>query len=84
MAESFNAAVKVERVNRTAYPTREHARKDVARYIELRYNTKRLHSALAIAPHKKPTTSTLPDDLQHELGPYQLSGRRGAAQRELA
>jgi transposase InsO family protein len=35
LAESFNAAVKVERVNRTVYPTREHARKDVARYIEL-------------------------------------------------
>ncbi len=37
-AESFNAAVKVERVNRTVYPTREHARKDVTRYIEFRYN----------------------------------------------
>jgi len=45
-AESFNAAVKVERVNRTAYPTREHARRDVTRYIEFRYNTRRLHSAL--------------------------------------
>jgi putative transposase len=45
-AESFNATLKVERVNRTVYPTREHARKDVARYIELRYNIKRLHSAL--------------------------------------
>lgn len=45
-AESFNAAVKVERVNRTVYPTREHARKDVTRYIEFRYNTRRLHSAL--------------------------------------
>src|SRR5674536_173759 len=45
-AESFNAAVKVERVNRTVYPTREHARKDVARDIEFRYNRKRLHSAL--------------------------------------
>jgi putative transposase len=45
-AETFNAAVKVERVNRTVYPTREHARKDAARYIEFRYNTKRLHSAL--------------------------------------
>ncbi len=46
LAESFNAAVKVERVNRTVYPTREHARKDVARYIEFRYNNQRLHSAL--------------------------------------
>jgi len=46
LAESFNAAVKVERVHRTAYPTRESARKDIARYIEIRYNRKRLHSAL--------------------------------------
>jgi putative transposase len=52
-AESFNAAVKVERVNRTVYPTREHARKDVARYIEFRYNTRRLHSALGYrTPHE--------------------------------
>jgi len=45
-AESFNATLKNERVYRTAYPTREHARIDITRYIELRYNTKRLHSAL--------------------------------------
>ena len=52
-AETFNAAVKVERVNRTSYPTREHARKDVTRYIEFRYNTKRLHSALGYrTPHE--------------------------------
>jgi len=52
-AETFNAAVKVERVNRTAYPTREHARKDVTRYIEFRYNSKRLHSALGYrTPHE--------------------------------
>jgi transposase InsO family protein len=46
LAESFNAAVKVERANRTVYPTREAARTDVTRYIEFRYNTTRLHSAL--------------------------------------
>ena len=46
LAESFNAALKVERVNRTVYPTKEHTRKDVTRYIEFRYNTRRLHSAL--------------------------------------
>jgi putative transposase len=46
LAESFNAALKVERVNRTVYPTREYARKDVTRYIEFRYNTQRLHSGL--------------------------------------
>ena len=52
-AESFNAALKVERVNRTVYPTREHARQDVTRYIEFRYNTRRLHSALGYrTPHE--------------------------------
>jgi putative transposase len=45
-AESFNAAVKVERVHRVTYLTREQAKKDVARYIELRYNTRRLHSSI--------------------------------------
>jgi transposase InsO family protein len=46
LAESFNAALKVERVNRTQYPTLEHARRDIVRYIEFRYNRRRLHSAL--------------------------------------
>jgi putative transposase len=46
MAESFFAALKNERVHRTQYPTREHARKDLSRYIEFRYNTRRLHSGL--------------------------------------
>jgi transposase InsO family protein len=46
LAESFNASLKVERVHRTVYPTRKKARKDIARYIELRYNRTRLHSAL--------------------------------------
>jgi putative transposase len=46
LAESFFAALKTERVHRTQYPTREHARRDIARYIELHYNTKRLHSGL--------------------------------------
>jgi transposase InsO family protein len=45
-AESFNATLKVERVHRTTYPTRGHATRDIAKYIELRYNQKRLHSAL--------------------------------------
>lgn len=46
LAESFFAVLKTERVHRTRYPTREHARRDIARYIELHYNTKRLHSGL--------------------------------------
>lgn len=46
MAESFFGALKNERVHRTQYPTRQRAINDIARYIELRYNSKRLHSAL--------------------------------------
>jgi putative transposase len=45
-AESFNGTLKNERVNRTEYPTREHARNDVIGYIELRYNQIRLHSGI--------------------------------------
>ena len=46
MAESFFAALKNERVHRTQYPTREHARRDVVRYTEFWYNSKRRHSGL--------------------------------------
>lgn len=46
MAESFFAALKNELVHRTVYPTRAHAMKDIARYIETRYNQRRLHSAI--------------------------------------
>lgn len=46
MAESFNAALKNELVHRTQYPTRGHARNDIARYIELWYNSRRRHSGL--------------------------------------
>jgi putative transposase len=46
MAESFFSVLKNERVHRTQYPTRRQAMKDVARYIELRYNSRRLHSGL--------------------------------------
>ncbi|MBT2394316.1 IS3 family transposase [Streptomyces sp. ISL-1] len=46
MAESFFGALKNELVHRTAFPTREHARRAVVRYIEVFYNRKRLHSGL--------------------------------------
>jgi len=53
MAESFFAALKNERVHRTQYPTRAHAYRDVARYIELRYNSRRRHSGLDYrTPHQ--------------------------------
>jgi len=47
MAESFFAALKNELVHRTVYPTRAHAMRDIARYIDERYNSRRLHSGLA-------------------------------------
>jgi Transposase and inactivated derivatives len=46
LAESTNGALKVELVNREEYPTRAYAEKEVARYIELFYNSRRLHSRL--------------------------------------
>ncbi len=45
-AESVNGTIKVECVYRKAYPTRDHAVRDITNYIELRYNTRRRHSAL--------------------------------------
>ncbi|MGH3502962.1 MAG: IS3 family transposase [Nocardioidaceae bacterium] len=53
LAESFNAALKVERVHRTVYPTRKRAKEDIARYIELFYNRCRIHSGLGYrTPHE--------------------------------
>lgn len=53
MAESFFGTLKNERVHRTQYPTRKHATNDIARYIELRYNSRRLHSGLGYkTPHE--------------------------------
>jgi transposase InsO family protein len=46
LSESTNGAVKVELVNREEYPTRAYAMKRVAQYIELFYNSRRLHSSL--------------------------------------
>jgi transposase InsO family protein len=45
LSESVNGTLKVELVHRTEYPTRKKAR-DIARWIELRYNRTRLHSGL--------------------------------------
>ena len=46
LAESFFASLKNERVHHMVYPTRRKAKNDIARYIELFYNRRRLHSAL--------------------------------------
>ena len=53
LAESTNGALKVELVNREQFPTREIARQKIARYIELFYNRRRLHSGLGYnTPHE--------------------------------
>jgi putative transposase len=46
LAESFFASLKNELVHRTAFPTRRHARRAIAHYIEVWYNRERLHSGL--------------------------------------
>lgn len=45
-AESFFSALKNERVHRMVYATKAQARKDIMRYIEGFYNSRRRHSAL--------------------------------------
>ena len=53
LAESTNGALKVELVNRREFPTREIATREIARWIELVYNRRRLHSGLGYkTPHE--------------------------------
>ena len=75
------AALKNERVYRTQYPTREHARRDVVRYIEFWYNSKRRHSGLQYrTPQASPTMSIWNSSPQRELTTNTLSGKLGADQ----
>lgn len=53
MAESFFGVLKNERASRVTYLTREAARQDITRYIELWYNHKRLHSAVGYRPSRE-------------------------------
>ncbi|MFD5513675.1 IS3 family transposase [Streptomyces sp. NPDC127051] len=46
-------ALKNERVSRVTYLTREDARRDITRYIELWYSHKRLHSAIGYRPPRE-------------------------------
>ncbi|HUJ82501.1 MAG TPA: IS3 family transposase [Candidatus Acidoferrales bacterium] len=53
LAESFFASLKNERVHHMVYSTRKKAKEDIARYIELFYNRRRIHSALGYrTPHE--------------------------------
>lgn len=64
LAESTNGALKVELVNRRQFPTREIATREIARWIELFYNQRRLHSGLGyktpneiLASHRESPTA---------------------------
>ena len=46
MAESFWATLKTEFYDRRSWPTRAEARREVARWIEIVFNRRRLHSSL--------------------------------------
>ena len=46
ITESFFATLKTELVYETNYRTRNEARRDIFKYIEIIYNSKRIHSAL--------------------------------------
>lgn len=46
LAESFNASLKNEMVNRTHFPTKALARDAIVHYVEVYYNRQRIHSAL--------------------------------------
>lgn len=53
LAESFFATLKNERVYQMVYPTQKKAEADIARWIELFYNHRRIHSALGYrTPHE--------------------------------
>lgn len=53
LAESTFAALKNELIHRTVFPTRRHARRAIAEYIEVFYNRQRLHSSLGYrTPHE--------------------------------
>lgn len=53
LAESFFASLKNERVHHMVYPTRKKAKEDIAHYIELFYNRRRIHSTLGYrTPHE--------------------------------
>ncbi len=46
MVESFFGSLKSERIHWRSYQTREEARADIAEYITMFYNSRRLHSYL--------------------------------------
>ena len=79
LSESVNAALKVELVNRTEYPTRKKAKNAIARYIELRYNQTRLHSGLGYRTPQEVLDEYLNQQAAALITLIRRSGKRGAA-----
>ncbi|MCT1657970.1 IS3 family transposase, partial [Brevibacterium luteolum] len=50
MSESFWSSLKTEFFQRRVWQTRAEATREVARWIEVVYNRRRLHSALGMVP----------------------------------
>ena len=63
LAESFFASLKNERVHHIVYPSRKKAKEDIARYIELFYNQRRIHSALGYRTPREVRTEYLNSQL---------------------
>ena len=63
LAESFFASLKNERVHHMVYPSRKKAKEDIARYIELFYNQRRIHSALGYRTRREVRTEYLNSQL---------------------
>lgn len=63
LAESFNSMLKVERVHRQTYSTRKKAKEDIANYIELFYNRRRISSAFGYRTPHEVRTQFLNDQL---------------------
>ena len=66
------------RASHKLYPTREKAMRDIARYIELRYNRKRLHSATGTGLRKRSAMSSWIRRQRLKRIPFPQSGNGGA------
>ena len=46
VGESFLHTLKVEKINRCRFKTRDQAKQEIFEYVEMYYNRKRMHSSL--------------------------------------